>query len=194
MGFREEYFYLVVRIIKILPINLRPAITSTGLIIQMKSNIKNKKILLPCLVLLLIACNFIYFTLNRGEVFNDSCVAVLRTEEQNSGFNSTETLTLVLNPDKSGYIAFSGDINNHGKMMTLYRELRFKYEKESDDIYKMTNIETVKHSRDNAPDALVDSVFFSTQHEKARYMTLGKINNSYVIGNLHSPVFICVVK
>lgn len=160
----------------------------------MKSKVKNKKILLPCLVLLLIACNFIYFTLNRGEVFNDSCVAVLRTEEKNSEFNSTETLTLVLNPDKSGYIAFSGDINNHGKMMTLYRELRFKYEKESDDIYKMTNIETVKHSRDNAPDALVDSVFFSTQHEKARYMTLGKFKNSYVIGNLHSPVFICVVK
>ncbi|WP_334755839.1 FidL-like protein [Enterobacter quasiroggenkampii] len=160
----------------------------------MKSEIKKQKILLPCLVLILIACNYIYFILNRGEFFNDSCVSVMRTEEQTSGFISTETVTLVLNPDKSGYIAFSGDINNHGKMMTLYRELRFKYEKESDDIYKMTNIETVKHSRDNAPDALVDSVLFSTQHEKARYMTLGKIKNSYVIGNLHSPVFICVVK
>lgn len=156
--------------------------------------IKTQKVILSFLVLLLIACNFIYFTLNQGEVFNDTCVSVLRTEEQKSGFLSTETATLVLKPDNNGYIAFSGDISNHGNVMTLLRELRFKYEKESDDIYKMTNIETVKHSRDNAPDALIDSVFFSTLHEKARYMTLGKIKNSYVIGNLHSPVFICVVK
>lgn len=147
-----------------------------------------------CLVVLLIASNILFFTSNQGEIFNDTCVSVLRTEERISGFHSTETIRLVLNTDNSGYIAFSGNINLHEKVMTLYREFRFTYEKESNGLYRLSNIETVKHSSDNAPDTLIDSVFFSTHHEKARYMTLGKIMNSYIIGNLHSPVFICVVK
>ncbi|MFP2826046.1 FidL-like protein [Citrobacter braakii] len=160
----------------------------------MKIKIKNPSFFLPCLVFLLVVCNFLYFTLNRGKVLNDTCVSVLRTEEKTIDFHSTETTTLVLNPDNSGYIAFSGNISNNGRVMTLLRELRFKYVKESDNIYKMEKIETIKHSRDNTPDALVDSVFFSTRHEKARYMTVSKIMNAYVIGNLYSPVFICVVK
>lgn len=146
------------------------------------------------LVILLLACNVLYFTSNQGENFNDTCVSVLRTEERISGFHSTETIRLVLNADNSGYIAFSGNINLHEKVMTLYREFRFTYEKESNGLYKLSNIETVKHSSDNAPDTLIDSVFFSTHNDKARYMTLGKIMNAYIIGNLHSPVFICVVK
>lgn len=160
----------------------------------MKSEIKNKKLFFLCLLILVIACNLLYFTVYRGKVLNDSCVSVMRTEEYTSGFYSTVTTTLVLNTDNSGYIAFSGDISNHGKTMTLLRELMFKYEKVSNSIYKMSNIETVKYPIDSAPDALVDSMFFSTQHGNARYMTVGKINNSYIIGNLHSPIFICVVK
>lgn len=151
-------------------------------------------IVIPCLLLTVMLFNITYLTLHKGSILNDTCVSVLRTQEFNSHFMSTETATLVMNPDHSGYIAFSGSMKSNDKIMTLFREIRFTYEKESDDIYKISDIETVKHLRDNAPDTLVDSVFFSTSHEKARYMTVSKIMNAYVIGNLHSPVFMCVVK
>lgn len=160
----------------------------------MKINLRNIRFVLPFIVVLVIASNLLYFTLNRGKVLDDTCVSVLRTEDKTVEFYSTETTTLVVNPDNTGYIAFSGHIISHGKSMTLFRELRFTYQQESDGIYKLSNIETVKHTRDNTPDALFDSVFFSIRHEKARYMTVRKVMNSYVIGNLYSPVFICVVK
>lgn len=165
-----------------------------GPIIPMNSIMKKPTILLPLLVLIMIVCNTVYFSLNRGGILNDACVSVLRTQEFTSNFISNETVTLVMNPDRSGYISFSGNMLLNGNATTLFRDIKFNYQKESDDIYKLYNIQTIKHSRDNAPDALVDSIFFSTSHEKARYMTVNKIKNSYVIGNLHSPVFMCVVK
>lgn len=58
----------------------------------------------------------------------------------------------------------------------------------------MNHISTVKHAADNTSDAIMDALFFSISKEKVRYMTVDRINNAYVIGNLHSPVFMCVVK
>lgn len=174
--------------------NFLPVTITMGQVIKMKSKFRKINLLLVLLVLMVIVFNFFYFTFNRGEVLNDSCVSVFRIEDHTNELHSIETAKLVFNPDKSGYIALSGNVSEYGKVMTLSRDLNFKYEKENKNIYKMTNIETVKHSKDNVPDALFNSMFLSTQHEKARYMTVDKIMNSYVIGNLHSPVFICVVK
>lgn len=151
-------------------------------------------IVIPFLLLAVITFNITYFTLNNGSVVNDTCVSVLRTHDFNNHFNSIETVKLVMSPDQTGYISLSGSMSSNNKTTTLFREIRFKYDKENDDIYKLFDIETVKHSRDNTPDILVDSFFFSTRHEKARYMTVSKITNAYAIGNLHSPVFLCVVK
>lgn len=78
--------------------------------------------------------------------------------------------------------------------MTFFRDIRFNYQKEGDGIYRIFNITTIKYPSDDSPDALIDSVFFSTSHENERFMNLTKIKNAYVIGNLHSPVFMCVVK
>ncbi|KFK93399.1 hypothetical protein IV04_17190 [Serratia sp. Ag1] len=160
----------------------------------MKSKLKRPVFYLPALIIFIILCNILYFSYDRGAILNDSCVSVLRMQEFTTGFSSTETLTLVVNPNKSGYIALSGNVFYQGKPMILFREIRFRYEKETHDIYKLYDIETVKNSRDNTPDSLIESVFFSTKHQKPRYMIVRKIMNAYVIGNLHSPVFMCVVK
>ncbi|HHU0636855.1 TPA: FidL-like protein [Enterobacter hormaechei subsp. xiangfangensis] len=160
----------------------------------MNNPIKKPLVLLLLIMLLSVLGNAIYFYLNRGDRLDVSCVSVLRTHEYAIGFKSTETATLVMSPNHSGYISFSGKVFYENKTMQFFREIRFNYHKEGDGNYKIFDINTFKHPSDNAPDALIDSVFFSTSQEKSRFMNLTKIYNAYVIGNLHSPVFMCIVK
>lgn len=160
----------------------------------MNNLLKNKISLLFLIIALSILVNLLYFYLNKGNSLNSSCISVLRTHEYANNFASTETATLVMNPNRKGYISFSGKILYEKKTMTFFRDIRFNYQKEGDGIYRIFNITTIKYPSDDSPDALIDSVFFSTSHENERFMNLTKIKNAYVIGNLHSPVFMCVVK
>lgn len=156
--------------------------------------IKKTITILSFIILLISIINIINLVLNSGGGLNFTCVSVLRTQDFTNDFISNETVTLVMKPDRSGYISFSGEISYKNKTTNFSRDIRYNYEKESGELYRFYDIITVKHPRDNTPDELVDSIFFSTSHDKARHMTASKIQNAYIIGNLHSPVFMCVVK
>ena len=143
---------------------------------------------------LMLIFNTLYFISVRGEVIKSSCFSVLRTSDESKHFRSALSLTLVMNPNMRGYISFSGDISLEEKKMVLSREINFSYKKDSDGIYKLYDFKTSKRLRDTAPDTIVDHFLFSSTHEKARLMTLSKIQNTFLIGNLHSPVFMCIKK
>ncbi|MGG6196332.1 FidL-like protein [Pantoea allii] len=129
-----------------------------------------------------------------SEVFSGTCTSVFSMENFSSSFTSSVDATIVFRSDKSAYIAFSGQLDADNRTMILSRDMHLRYEKDSRNVYQMNHISTVKHAADNTSDALMDTFFFSISKEKVRYMTVDRINNAYVIGNLHSPVFMCVVK
>lgn len=164
------------------------------LIIQVKNKFKISTLYLSVVFVITIFCNVLFFSYDRGTILNDTCVSVFKIQEFNNEFSTIATSKLVMKSDKSGYVAFSGNASYEGKSMILSRDIRFKYEKESNDIYRIFDYETVKYSSDNTPDTLMDSVFFSTRSQKPRYIIVSKIMNAYVIGNLYSPIFMCVVK
>lgn len=159
---------------------------------------KSKKIRLIAVcfaaLIVVVLINVILFTQKKAEVISDRCTTVLDTQDMSTEFSSRLNLVLVLRPEGTGYIDMSGNVNFQSRDYVAFREIKFSYEREEDDIFKMTHMELIKHASDSVPDKLMDSVFFSMSHEKARYMTVNRIHNAYIIGNLHSPVFMCVVK
>ncbi|EHF4936930.1 FidL-like protein [Enterobacter hormaechei] len=144
--------------------------------------------------LVVIAVDVLLLGQKRKETLNDSCTSVFDTRDSAAGFQTQVNAVLVMNPNETAYIDLSGIAEYKNQKFVLSREIKFKYDKEGEDIYRLTDMGQVKHASDNAPDNLIDSVFFSMNHEKERFMTVKKIKNAYVVGNLHSPVFMCVVK
>ncbi|MFZ5177137.1 hypothetical protein ACOY5X_12565 [Enterobacter kobei] len=156
--------------------------------------LKKKIIAIPLLVFSVIIFNGIYFHTVRGMAINSSCFSVLRGEEFAMKFNHAESITLVLNPDRRGYVSFSGNVSYEGKNNVLQRDILFQYEKESSGVYKLYDVKTVKHFRDTTPDILVEQFILDTHRDKTIRMTFVRTGNALVVGNLHSPVFMCVIK
>lgn len=144
--------------------------------------------------LAVIAVDVLLLGQKRKETLNDSCTSVLDAHNSAAGFQTLVNAVLVMNPNETAYIDLSGFVEYKTQKFVLAREIKFKYDKEGEDIYRLTDMGLVKHASDNAPDNLIDSVFFSMNHEKERFMTVKRIKNAYIVGNLHSPVFMCVVK
>lgn len=144
--------------------------------------------------LAVIVLDILFLGQKRKETLNDSCTAVFDTHDTASDFQTLVNAVMVMNPNESAFIDLSGIVEHRNQKYVLSREIKFKYDKEGEDIYRMTDLSMVKHGSDTAPDSLLDSIFFSINHENARFMTVKRIKNAYIIGNLHSPVFMCVVK
>ncbi|WP_434638748.1 FidL-like protein [Klebsiella sp. I138] len=157
-------------------------------------NKKIKYVFVAVFLLVTLAVIFSILQKRSSEVFSDTCTSVFSMENLSSSFTSSVDTMIVFRRDKSAYIAFSGQLNADNRTMILSRDIHFHYEKDSRNVYQMNHISTVKHAADNTSDAIMDALFFSISKEKVRYMTVDRINNAYVIGNLHSPVFMCVVK
>lgn len=158
--------------------------------------IKKTPFIITLLAILGLVISIVLFFLNqkRKEVHDDHCTAVMEFHDTESGFSAGMNVVLVLNPKEYGYIDMSGHVTYKGNYYTLSREIKFTYENEGNNIYKLSELTQIKQTSDTTPDRLMDSIFFSMSHEKARNMTLKRIRNAYVVGNLHSPVFMCVIK
>ncbi|MBS6004100.1 MAG: hypothetical protein KIC48_16555 [Citrobacter sp.] len=160
----------------------------------MKSKEKYLIINLLAITVTVVCIYAFYLNQKRKEVLNANCTAVMEYHDAMSGFSSEINVVLVLSPQEYGYIDMSGQVTYEGRGNTLNRKIKFAYEKEVDDIYMISGLTLIKQTSDTAPDGLMDRIFFTISHEKERNMTVKRVSNAYVIGNLHSPVFMCVVK
>ncbi|WP_274242169.1 MULTISPECIES: FidL-like protein [unclassified Enterobacter] len=130
----------------------------------------------------------------RKETLNDKCTAVFEIHDTATGFWTVINAVLVMNPNDTAYIDLSGTVEHKQQKFVLSRQISFTYDKEGEDIYRLTGLGLSKHAQDNAPDPLIDRLLFSLNNERERFMTIKRVKNAYVAGNLHSPVFMCVVK
>lgn len=136
----------------------------------------------------------VFLNQKRKGLLNENCTAFLEFHDTPSGFSARINIFLVMRNQKYGYIDMSGHVTHKGENYTLSREIKFIYKDESPDIYEISRLTLIKQASDTTPNELMDSIFFSMNYEMARHMTVRRIRNAYVIGNLHSPVFMCVVK
>lgn len=150
-------------------------------------------ILLSVLTLILI-CDYYYLTHKAHNVLNVECNSTFEIKNNHAQLTMPVNGTLVIRADATGLIELTGFAMIGGSSYKLSRGLTFKYEQDNEGIYKLTNISEVIHAGDQVKNEFLNSNFFSFNTENSRNMSLVKINNAFIIGNLHSPVFMCVVK
>lgn len=173
--------------------NLRLAIVTMKRVITMKIRKKN---IIICFLAFISAVSF-YALLKmhqKKEVLNVNCSSVLQYYDTKSGFSAEMNLVLVLSPQEYGYIDMSGYVKHNENTSIISRKIKFAYEREADETYKISGLILVKQTSDNTPDEIMDRVFFTISHQNERNFNLRRVSNAYVIGNLHSPIYMCVVK
>lgn len=161
----------------------------------MKRIIKNKKIvLLICFMAILLS--IFLFSIPEKEVRGGvyfHCSTSFRLTHNNPNFNAGINVFLQLQKNGSGLIDLTGKVDSQGATFEVARTYHFNYEKQGDSLYHLTQINTSLRSSETVDDNLMNNLFFSTTPKEGRYLRMTKMENSYVINNLHSPIFVCIV-
>lgn len=161
----------------------------------MKRIIKNKKIAL-LISFMAIVLSIILFSIPEKEVRGGvyfHCSTSFRLTHDNPGFNAGLNIFLQLQKNGSGLIDLTGKVDTQGKNFEVARTYYFNYEKQGDSVYHLTQINVSSRSYETVDHTLMNNLFFSTTPKEGRYLRMTKMENSYVIDNLHSPIFVCIV-
>ena len=161
----------------------------------MKRVIKNKKIALLVIFIAIVLSIFLFSIPEKdvkgGVYFH--CSTSFRITHDKPDFNAGLNTFLQLQKDGSGLIDLTGKVDTHGQSFEVARTYHFNYEKQGDSLYHLTQINTSSRSSETVDDNLMNNLFFSTTPKEGRYLRMTKMENSYVINNLHSPIFVCIV-
>lgn len=168
-----------------------PAKAITRLTIMPISRLK-KEILGISLLIITASIIFLLTTVNPNR-YNSQCTTYF--EYRNNSRNSALpiTATLVLRKNATGFLEMSGFFYLDGERLTVSRNINFNYSKENAVLYKISNIKSEKTKTDNVDDDFISTFFFSSGTGRERFMSVLKERNTLIIGNVHSPVFICVL-
>lgn len=102
--------------------------------------------------------------------------------------------------DDIGIIHFYGEIKNTTEKTSSYimRDITFTPKNENQSILSMANIKVYKWPIDNTDEGLFKSVSFfdfdSRDGGVKSAMKIYKLDNAYIVGTRHSPLFVCVEK
>lgn len=156
---------------------------------------KNKiKMMIIVIFLLIISIDFTYLNYKASTTLNEECSTTFEYRNNHVGLIMPVNGTMVLRPNSTGMIELSGVVELNGSTYKLGRSITFEYERESDSIFRLKNMGLEIYAIDNLNNNFMDTNFFSIGGEYSRRMTLSIINNAFIIGNLLSPVFMCVIK
>lgn len=161
----------------------------------MKRMIKNKKIVLLVFFMMVIL-SIVLFSIPEKEVRGGvyfHCSTSFRLTHDNPKFNAGLNIFLQFQKDGSGIIDMTGKVDIQSGSFDVARIYHFNYEKQGGSVYHLTDITTSLRSSETVDDTVMNNLFFSTTPKEGRYLRMTKMGNSYVIDNLHSPIFICIV-
>jgi len=161
----------------------------------MKRMIKNKKNL-SLIGFMVAVLSILLFSIPEKEVRGGvyfHCSTSFRLTHDNPKFNAGLNLFLQLQKNGSGLIDMTGKVDIQGESFDVARIYNFNYEKQGESVYHLTDINTSLRSSETIDDTVMNNAFFSTTPKEGRYLRMTKMGNSYVIDNLHSPIFICIV-
>ena len=129
---------------------------------------------------------------NYSTLDND-CSAAVSIRDKSANFSARLNIYLSLHTDNTGYLDIVGRISEAGVSYTTARSWRFDYILKNGNSAYLTRLTMDKRAADNSPDGLVDRLIFSTDTGSERYVKIAVLKNAWVIGNLYSPQFLCLI-
>jgi len=146
-------------------------------------------------ILVLIALCSLFLCAMVYEKFDDrinvSCSAYFTQENRSIDYNLNMNFFFNLKWDGTGMASMDGDVIYKGVYYHLRRDVLFRYEHEKDDIYQLYDAEIFKTGRDNVPDGIMRSNFYSVAADSGRFFTITRIKNAWLIGALTGPGMMC---
>ena len=159
--------------------------------------LKNKKIITSLVVVLTLAViaalGIIAVQKNRQTVFGNDCSATFSMRDKSSNFAANLNVYLNLRTNNTGYVDMTGTVNSKGSGYTAARAYGFEYTLQNGNTLPLTTILLNKRAADTADDNLMDRLIFSIDSSSGRYVKITALNNAWTIGNLYSPLFVCVI-
>ena len=158
--------------------------------------LKNKKTISVLIAAFVVVSTVIWIAnIHKKEnpALNNDCSAAFAMRDKAAHFTASLNLYLNMRDDNSGYLDMTGTVNSNGIDYTTARAWRFGYRLQSGNTLHLTEIAMDKRAADNAPDDVIDKLIFSTDPSTGRYVKIATLNNAWVIGNLYSPQFVCVI-
>lgn len=165
------------------------------MVLIMNRIINNKKIFLLISLVAITLLFFLFSSLEKefkgGGYFH--CSTTFQIKYNKPDFTAKVNVFLQLQKDGRGFFDITGKADVDGENFDIARTYHFNYEKQRSSVYHLTEITASHRNYENVNNTLMNSLFFSTAQENGRYLRMTKMENSYVIGNLHSPLFVCIV-
>lgn len=158
--------------------------------------LKNKKTISVLLAAFIVVSTTIWLVnIHKKEnpTLSNDCSAVFAMQDKAARFSARLSIYLNMRDDNTGYLDITGKVNRDDVDYTAARAWRFNYRLQSGNTLHLTQIAMDKRAADNAPDDLVDKLIFSTDPGTGRYVKIAVLNNAWVISNLYSPQFLCVI-
>lgn len=124
----------------------------------------------------------------------ESTLAVTRTKDaDNKSFRFEGTVLVRFKSDRTGYLWLLGSADNGDDQTTVAREVVFTYRsKDERGIYAITPTEQNVAPRDNTPGALIEHQLIGTIGAASSYIVRQTNANTYSIGGIYTPYFMCV--
>lgn len=101
---------------------------------------------------------------------------------------------LILNADQTGGMAYSGDLirTSHDQKLKILRIVYFKYKIEESGYVTLSNFTINKNISDEIQDDEFNKTIFDFSATSRRIKIKQLADDTYLIGNVFSPVFACV--
>lgn len=161
-----------------------------------------KKIFGLVLAINLIFALWVYFaphTASHKEKLDIFCESTLKLstnrDNENVPFHFSGTVLVRFKPDSTGYIGLSGDAEYNGTTYYVAREVGFQYQpKDTNNILSIKLNAQHIAARDNTPTQLIENNITGKPNADLVYIVRRANSNTYSIGNMYSPIIMCVDK
>ncbi|WP_300000347.1 hypothetical protein [uncultured Cedecea sp.] len=157
--------------------------------------INDKKIFL-LVGFVVIALLIFLFSASKKQMEGDvyfHCATSFQMKYNKPEFIAKLNIFLQLQRDGRGIFDISGKVYSQGETFDVARTYHFIHQREGGTVYHLTDIKTSRRNYESVDETLMNSLFFSATQKEGRYLRMTKMENSYIIDNLHSPVFVCIV-
>lgn len=130
----------------------------------------------------------------RPDVFCESTLN-LHNDRNGAIFTFGGTVVTRFKPDSTGYIGLLGSAEYQGKAYNVSREIGFTYQpKDNDGIYSINLTTITPIQADNIPDHLIENNITGRTGITNSYILRHANHNSWSIGNIYTPIVMCVDK
>lgn len=135
------------------------------------------------------AGSMIYFWASQRSALNVSCSAHLHQLNSEDDFSLNMAFILTMQPDGRGLAVMDGNVAHNNTNYILRRNVEFRYEPFSDDLYKLSDLKVVKGAKDAVPSALLPM-----EYTYLYIVRVKNVSNAALVGVVTFPAFMCLTE